>query len=180
MHGSGLDGIISTTSEYRRPHRAQRKESTMNRIFSRFAGAALVAATGLAPLACDRPTTPVTTNPTTPTAPRDMTPAPRTDTTPREPDNTGINRRDLGTENKTPLSQSESASDVAITAEIRRAVMAETLSVNASNCKIMTVNGVVTLRGPVASIAERDLIQAKATAVAGVKSVVNELEVTAP
>lgn len=153
----------------------------MNRIFSRFACATLVAAAGLATLACDRPTTPVATNQGTAATPATpATPANRTQDAPREPDNTGVNKRDLGTSNPTPGSQSESEADRNITAEIRRAVMAESLSVNASNCKIITVNGVVTLRGPVATIAERDLVQAKATAVAGVKSVVNELEVTSP
>jgi osmotically-inducible protein OsmY len=76
------------------------------------------------------------------------------------------------------VDQGESESDRRITAEIRRAVMdTDGLSINAKNCKIITNNGVVVLRGPVATQAERQTIEAKARAVAGVMSVTNELEV---
>jgi hyperosmotically inducible protein len=51
------------------------------------------------------------------------------------------------------------------------------MSINAQNCKIITQKGAVTLRGPVASQAEKDAIAAKAKAVPGVTSVTNELEV---
>ena len=52
------------------------------------------------------------------------------------------------------------------------------MSMNAQNCKIITdKSGIVTLRGPVASQAEKDAIEAKAKTIAGVTSVVNELEV---
>lgn len=98
-----------------------------------------------------------------------------------QPDNTAVNERDRKTSNPTPVNQSESAEDIRITAEIRKAVlMIDKLSINGQNCKIITRSGVVTLRGPVASQDERDLIAAKARAIAGVTSVVNELEVTRP
>lgn len=96
-------------------------------------------------------------------------------------DNTERNKadRDMDT-SKTPMDQSNSDSDVKITADIRRAIMDESgMSVNAQNCKIITQNGVVTLRGPVATQAEKDSIEAKARAAAGVTNVVNELEVKA-
>jgi hypothetical protein len=65
-------------------------------------------------------------------------------------DNTGKNVRDRDSNNLTPLDQSESESDRTITQEIRKAVMADdSLSTNAKNIKIITINGVVTLRGPV-------------------------------
>jgi len=52
------------------------------------------------------------------------------------------------------------------------------MSTNAQNCKIITDKaGIVTLRGPVNSQAEKDAIAAKAQAIAGVTKVVNELEV---
>ena len=51
------------------------------------------------------------------------------------------------------------------------------LSVNAHNVKIMTSSGVVTLRGPVKSDAEKQSIESKAKQVAGVTSVNNLLEV---
>ena len=78
----------------------------------------------------------------------------------------------------TPTDQGESESDRRITADIRRAVLAEEgLSVNAQNCKIICRDGVVTLRGVVASEAESQKIQSKAASVVGVRSVINQLEV---
>lgn len=94
------------------------------------------------------------------------------------PDNTAKNKDDLNSQTKTPMDQSNSSSDIKITADIRRAIMAESgMSTNAQNCKIITDKGVVTLRGPVASQAEKDSIEAKAKAAAGVNRVINELEV---
>jgi len=95
-----------------------------------------------------------------------------------QPDNSGRNAADRGTTAPTPLDQGENATDRRITADIRKAVMGESgMSTNGQNCKIITKDGVVTLRGPVDSQAEKDAIEAKARAVAGVTSVVNELEV---
>ena len=94
------------------------------------------------------------------------------------PDNTARNERDRNSANPTPPDQSESESDRKITAEIRRAVVGDSgLSTNAHNCKIITRNGVVTLRGPVSNQAEKAAVEAKARAAAGVSSVVNELEI---
>ena len=45
--------------------------------------------------------------------------------------------------------------------------------------KIITSNGIVTLRGPVKSAREKAAIEAKAKQVAGVQSVNNQLEVEA-
>lgn len=80
---------------------------------------------------------------------------------------------------KTPLDQSNSAEHIKVTADIRRVIMEDTsMSVSAQNCKIITDKaGIVTLRGPVESQAEKDAIESKAKAVAGVNGVVNELEV---
>ena len=78
----------------------------------------------------------------------------------------------------TPMDQGESESDRRISADIRKAVLAqEGLSVNAQNCKIICRDGVVTLRGVVASESESQVIQAKAASVPGVTSVSNQLEV---
>jgi len=52
------------------------------------------------------------------------------------------------------------------------------LSTNGQNVKIITSDGKVTLRGPVKSAKEKDDIAAKATQIAGVKQVDNQLEVT--
>lgn len=104
-----------------------------------------------------------------------------TSTTPStaQPDNTAKNQRDRDGTSTTPIDQGENEADRKITAEIRKAVIAhEGMSINGQNCKIITRNGVVTLRGPVASDAEKAAIEAKARAVAGVTQVVNELEPT--
>ncbi len=93
-------------------------------------------------------------------------------------DNTARNRADRDSSAQTPLSQSNSSQDTRITADIRKAVMAESaLSTNAHNCKIITDHGAVTLRGVVDSQSEKDAIESKAKDVAGVVSVSNELEV---
>ena len=95
-----------------------------------------------------------------------------------EPDNSGTNVRDREADTATPGDQSNAKSDVRITQEIRKAVVAEhDLSINAQNVKIITVGGVVTLRGPVKSAEERTKIATMARAVAGVVSVENQLEI---
>lgn len=105
------------------------------------------------------------------------TPPPKA-TVPSKPDNTGANKRDASGETKTPMDQSNSQSDLDITASVRRAIMDDkSMSTNAQNCKIITDKGVVTLRGVVDTAAERDAIGKKATAVAGVSRVDNLLEV---
>lgn len=113
-----------------------------------------------------------------------VTPTPsssRTDATSvtPEPDNTARNQVDRSGDTKTPLDQSESSADVKITAEIRRAIMNDdSMSTNAENCKIITdKSGLVTLRGVVNSEAEKNSIDAKAKAIAGVTRVDNQLEV---
>jgi osmotically-inducible protein OsmY len=97
----------------------------------------------------------------------------------RAPDNTAQNKPDRNRDTTTPIEQGESKEAVRITADIRKALMDEKgLSTNAHNCKIMTDDsGVVTLRGVVDSQAEKDTIEEKAKAVAGVSRVVNQLEV---
>jgi|SRR5580765_5738243 hyperosmotically inducible protein len=93
-------------------------------------------------------------------------------------DNSGKNVRDRNSAAPTPGDQSNAKSDLAITQEIRKAVMADkSLSMNAHNVKIITENGKVTLRGPVKSAEEKASIEAKAQQVAGAQRVDNQLEV---
>lgn len=93
-------------------------------------------------------------------------------------DNTGKNVRDRSASAMTATSQSNNEADVATTKTIREAVVADkTLSVNAQNIKIITADGVVTLRGPVGSVAEKASIGATAQRVAVGKHVQNELEI---
>lgn len=94
-------------------------------------------------------------------------------------DNTGINTRDRDLSRKTPLDQSESEADRTITQRIRQSIMSDdALSTNAKNIKIITVRGIVTLRGPVASSQEKDAIERKVKDVQGIIRVDNQLEVT--
>jgi osmotically-inducible protein OsmY len=94
------------------------------------------------------------------------------------PDNTGRNERDSGGGTLTPMDQSENEADVTLTQQIRQAVVDDdALSTTAKNIKIITVDGVVTLRGPVDSEQERTRIVAKAEQLAGAKKVNNQLEV---
>ena len=93
-------------------------------------------------------------------------------------DNSGKNVRDRQNATMTPGDQSNAKSDMAITQAIRKAVVADKgLSTNAHNVKIITKNGVVTLRGPVKTAEEKNTIAAKAEGAAGVKSVDNQLEI---
>ena len=95
-------------------------------------------------------------------------------------DNTERNVRDRDSKTLTPMDQSENKADRTITQRIRKAVVADhSLSTNAKNVKIITNNGVVTLRGPVKSEHEKTKIVAKAQQAAGVTKVDDQLEVEA-
>jgi hypothetical protein len=75
--------------------------------------------------------------------------------------------------------QGESAADREITQHVRQSVMKhDELSTNAKNVKIITRDGLVTLRGPVASEQEKSTLVQAAKATTGVKSVDSEVEVT--
>ena len=92
-------------------------------------------------------------------------------------ENTEINARDKNNLTLTPEDQKETEGDIKITAAIRQAlVKKESLSVNAQNIKIITRNGVVTLRGPVESEAEKIKLQDIAKQTPGVIQVNNNLE----
>jgi len=94
------------------------------------------------------------------------------------PDNSGRNARDSNDQTKTAGDQSENEADRTISQNIRKAVTDDdSLSTNAKNVKIITNDGMVTLRGPVESEKEKAAIEAKAKQVAGVKRVDNQLEV---
>ena len=93
-------------------------------------------------------------------------------------DNTGKNVRDRTGHALTPEDQPNKQPDLSITQQVRRAVFADKdLSANAHNVKIVTKNGVVTLRGPVDSAAEKATVAEKVKRVAGVRGVDNQLDV---
>jgi len=96
-----------------------------------------------------------------------------------EPDNSGRNVRDRNDQTKTAGDQSESEADRTISQNIRQALTADdSLSTNGKNAKIITIDGTVTLRGPVKSDKEKSAIGGKAQQIAGVKNVDNQLEIT--
>jgi hyperosmotically inducible periplasmic protein len=100
------------------------------------------------------------------------------DEAPPDADNTGRNVRDRDDRTLTPTDQGNSASDRTITAQIRREIVAnDALSTNAHNVKIITTDGVVTLRGPVKTAREKATVGAVAQRASGVRRVDNQLEI---
>ena len=94
------------------------------------------------------------------------------------PDNTGRNVRDRNGDTLTSGDQSENQADRTLTQQIRRELMADrSLSTDAKNIKIVTINGVVTLRGPVNTPQEKATIEAKAQSIAGANNVDSQLEI---
>ncbi len=92
-------------------------------------------------------------------------------------DNTKVNKRDRKSSAVTADQQKETQSDRETSANIRKALMDnKDLSTYAHNVKIITRNGMVTLKGPVRSEAEKTAVEAKATEMAGagkVKSMIS-------
>jgi osmotically-inducible protein OsmY len=65
-----------------------------------------------------------------------------------QPDNTKVNKRDKNPDEATADQQKMNAADRNLTARIRKSVMADkTLSTYAHNVKIISQNGIVTLKG---------------------------------
>lgn len=90
------------------------------------------------------------------------------------PDNTKVNKQG-GT---TAGDQSQTKSDLALAQKIRQAIVKDkTLSTNAHNCKVVTRDGAVTLRGPVNSDKEKTAVEKIAATIAGEGKVTNELTI---
>jgi hyperosmotically inducible periplasmic protein len=97
---------------------------------------------------------------------------------PKDADNTARNVRDRDDHAKTPMDQGATEGDRTITAEIRKQITDDdALSVNAKNVKVITQDGVVTLRGPVKNAQEKTTVAGIARKAAGVKRVDDQLEV---
>lgn len=96
------------------------------------------------------------------------------------PDNTGANAASTNSSMSSSVAdgQSNLSSDLQITQRIRKSLMADkSLSTYAHNVKIVAVNGAVTLNGVVKDAHEKNVIQAKARAVAGKGNVTNDLTI---
>jgi sporulation protein YlmC with PRC-barrel domain len=95
-----------------------------------------------------------------------------------EPDNTARNTRDRDDQTLTPFDQGNTPADLNTSARIRKEIMAASdLSVNARNVKIITIQGRVTLRGPVNSEQEKRALGEIAGRIARAGNVDNQLEV---
>lgn len=93
-------------------------------------------------------------------------------------DNSKKNKRDRNDAEPTADQQKNNKSDVDVTAQIRRSVVGDkSLSMYAHNVKIIVQDGVVTLKGPVRSDAEKSAIELKAAEAVGKEKVKNEIEV---
>jgi hyperosmotically inducible periplasmic protein len=89
-------------------------------------------------------------------------------------DNTANNKHHQVTADQ----QTNAAVDRNLTAQIRKSILADkTLSMYAHNVKIITINGMVTLKGPVKSDAEKQTVADLATKAAGADKVTNNLTV---
>ena len=92
--------------------------------------------------------------------------------------NSGVNERDRSATELTAEDQGNSERDIDLTRKIRQEVVkSDTLSTDAQNIKIITVNGRVTLKGPVKSQAERDQLLRISRKIAGNAKINNEIEV---
>jgi hyperosmotically inducible protein len=97
------------------------------------------------------------------------------------PDNTKTNQGDASKNAKTADQQKMNPADRETTKKIRSALMDDkSLSTYAHNIKIITTDGMVTLKGPVRSEDEKSAIEAKARQVAGDSNVTNNLTVAPP
>jgi hyperosmotically inducible periplasmic protein len=93
-------------------------------------------------------------------------------------DNTKVNERDRSNAQPTADQQKENRPDREITRDIRRSIVQDkSLSTYAHNVKIISQNGMVTLKGPVRSEDEKSAIEAKAAEIVGRDKVTNQLEV---
>ncbi len=90
------------------------------------------------------------------------------------PDNTAHNKQ----HDVTADQQSNATDDRAITQKIRKAIVADkSLSSYAHNVKIITTNGAVTLKGPVKSDEEKQLVATKAAEIVDASRIDNQLTV---
>jgi hyperosmotically inducible periplasmic protein len=100
------------------------------------------------------------------------------DSTTPAPDNTKVNDRDRNKAESTADQQKENRPDREITRDIRRSIVQDkSLSTYAHNIKIISQNGMVTLKGPVRSEEEKTAIEGKAAEIAGKDKVTSQLEV---
>jgi hyperosmotically inducible protein len=93
-------------------------------------------------------------------------------------DNTKMNQRDRNANEPTADQQKVNRTDRDITQQIRKSIVGDkSLSTYGHNVKVITQNGMVTLKGPVRSEEEKKAVEEKAAEVAGADKVTNEIDV---
>ena len=93
-------------------------------------------------------------------------------------DNTKMNQRDRNSNEATADQQKANRADHDITQQIRKSIANDkSLSSYGHNVKVITQNGMVTLKGPVRSEEEKKAVEDKAAEVAGADKVTNEIDV---
>jgi osmotically-inducible protein OsmY len=93
-------------------------------------------------------------------------------------DNTKVNTRDRSEGAVTADQQKDNATDRTLTQKVRQSLIRDkSLSTYAHNVKIVSQGGEVTLKGPVRSDEEKQIVEAKAAEVAGTGHVRNELTI---
>jgi hyperosmotically inducible periplasmic protein len=99
---------------------------------------------------------------------------------PPKADNTAQNEGAMRNDAVTAQKQSNRKSQVAVLGDVRKSIMADKeLSMDAKNVKILYSKGLVTLRGPVDSDAEKSKVEELAKGCSGVTTVKNLLTVAA-
>jgi hyperosmotically inducible protein len=97
---------------------------------------------------------------------------------PSKSDNTRVNKRDRSGEQVTADQQKQNSSDIDLTRKIRSSITKDkSLSTYAHNVKVITQDGIVTLKGPVRSEEESKVIESKAAEVVGASKVKNQLDI---
>jgi len=105
---------------------------------------------------------------------------PRTMTATADADNTRLNERDRNDATTLPTDQPNNSADLEVAAAVRSAIVDDdSLSISAHNVKLVAAGGVVVLRGPVNSQAEKAKVAQIASSVPGVTKVENRLEINA-
>jgi hyperosmotically inducible protein len=93
-------------------------------------------------------------------------------------DNSKANQQDRSSAAPTADQQKNDRSDLQLTQQVRRSLTKDkSLSTYAHNIKVITQNGMVTLKGPVRSEEEKSAILAKAAEIAGKTNINDQLTV---
>jgi hyperosmotically inducible periplasmic protein len=97
---------------------------------------------------------------------------------PVKPDNSTVNQQDRQQGAVTADQQKENPNDRTLAQQIRKSIGKDkSLSTYAHNVKVISQNGVVTLRGPVRSEEEKQSVETKAAEIAGRDKVKSEITV---